>query len=75
MGKPGAETMSAGAGPQAMHELDEPAFDRAEAAWHDRYLRTFSAAVRHGDAEQAHHEAIAEALEEFLGVYERERSR
>lgn len=71
MGKPGAETMSAGAGPQAMHELDEPAFDRAEAAWHDRYLRT----VRHGDAEQAHHEAIAEAREEFLGVYERERSR
>ena len=58
-----------------MHEFDEAAFDRAEAAWHERYRRTFSAAARHGDREQAHDEAVGEALEEFLGVYERDRAR
>jgi hypothetical protein len=47
----------------------------AEAAWHERYVRTFSAAARHGEHEQAHHEAVGEALAAFLGVYERERSR
>ncbi len=63
------------AAPRAMHEFDEAAFDRAEAAWHERYRRTFSATARHGDREQAHDEAVGEALEEFLGVYERERAR
>ena len=63
------------AAPRAMHEFDEAAFDRAEAAWHERYRRTFSAAARHGDREQAHDEAVGEALEEFLGVYERDRAR
>jgi hypothetical protein len=68
--------MSAGDGRHSNREpLDAAAFDHAEAAWHERYIRTFSAAAGHGDAEQAHHEAIGEALEEFLGVYERERRR
>ena len=76
MGEPGADTMSVGSGPRAEYaSLDEAAFELAEAAWHERYIRTFSAAARHGEPEQAHHEAVGEALAAFLGVYERERSR
>jgi hypothetical protein len=68
--------MSAAAAPHTTYEpLDEAAFERAEAAWHDRYVRAVSAASRHVDRGQAHGEAVGEALEEFLRVYERERAR
>ena len=54
--------------------LDEAAFDRATAAWHVRYRRVFNRNARTVEDDEAHHEAVAEALEEFLGVYERERT-
>ena len=76
MGELGADTMSVGSGPRTEYApLDEAAFELAEAAWHERYVRTYTAAARHGEPEQAHHEAVGEALAAFLGVYERERMR
>lgn len=56
-------------------ELDEQAFDRAKARWHERYLSAFGKGAPQVGTEQAHDEAVDEALEEFLGAYERERAR
>jgi hypothetical protein len=65
-----------GAWPQhSSRAAREEAFERATAAWHARYLSTFREASPQVGAEQAHAEAVGDALEEFLGVYERERTR
>lgn len=49
--------------------VDERAFAEAEERFRDTYRIAYQEGSRWGDCEQAHHEAIQEALEAFLGCY------
>lgn len=55
---------------RALLAFDQAAFETAEDVFHDTYGRRRSrAAMLPSEREQAHAEALSEALEAFLGTY------